>query len=56
MVMMITKIIMAKRPELVEELGGSALWGLGRTGGLDCSCAPAHHHHHHHHDWDDDED
>ena len=36
---------MTKRPELVAELGGNALWGLGRIGGLDCSYAPDRNHH-----------
>ena len=41
---MMRMIRMTKRPALVEELGGIALWELGRTGGLGCSCAPDHHH------------
>ena len=45
--MMLAKIMVTKGPELVEELGGTALWGLGRTGGPGCSCAPAHRHRHH---------
>ena len=43
LVVMMTK--MTKRPELVAELGGNALWGLGRIGGLDCSYAPDRNHH-----------